>query len=57
MRIITSRRPKTGAGYSQNTNAVGRLRRINDHTLFETSFVSPQLRLFEVGEVLGEAGG
>lgn len=36
--------------------AVGRLRRVKDHTLFETSVVVPQLRLFDLAEVLGEEG-
>jgi hypothetical protein len=42
--------PATGTG------AVGRLRRIRSHTLFETTIISPQLRLFDLGEVLGEEG-
>lgn len=36
--------------------AVGRLRRIKSHTLFETTIVPFQLRLFDLGEVLGEEG-
>lgn len=36
--------------------AIGRLRRIKGHTLFETSIVPPQLRLFDLGEALGEEG-
>ena len=36
--------------------AVGRLRGVKGHTLFETSIVVPQLRLFDLGEVLGEEG-
>jgi hypothetical protein len=36
--------------------AVGRLRGVKGHTLFETSIVVPQLRLFNLGEVLGEEG-
>ena len=42
--------PATGVG------SVGRLRRVKGHTLFETSIVVPQLRLFDLGEVLGEEG-
>lgn len=38
------------------TGAVGRLRRVKGHTLFENSVVRPQLRLFDLGEVLGEEG-
>ena len=34
----------------------GRLRRVKDYTLFETSFALLQLRLFDLGEILGEAG-
>lgn len=37
-------------------SSVGRLRRVKSHTLFETSITSPQLRLFDLGEVLGEQG-
>jgi hypothetical protein len=37
-------------------NAVGRLRRVKNHTLFETKIVPPQLRLFDLDEVLGEEG-
>jgi putative transposase len=36
--------------------AVGRLRKVKGHTLFETAIISPQLRLFDLGEVLGEEG-
>jgi hypothetical protein len=36
--------------------AVGRLRRVKSHTLFETTIVPPQLRLFDLSEVLGEEG-
>lgn len=36
--------------------SVGRLRRVKGHTLFETSVVVRQLRLFDLGEVLGEEG-
>jgi hypothetical protein len=36
--------------------AVGRLRQVKGHTLFETSIVLPQLRLFDLGEILGEEG-
>jgi hypothetical protein len=35
-------------------NAVGRLRRVKSHALFENSIVVPQLRLFDLGEALGE---
>lgn len=42
--------PAAGVG------AVGRLRRVKGHTLFETSIVLPQLRLFDLGEALGEEG-
>jgi putative transposase len=37
-------------------SSVGRLRKVKSHTLFEISIVVPQLRLFELGEVLGEEG-
>lgn len=36
--------------------AVGRLRRVKSHTLFETTIVPLQLRLFDLGEALGEEG-
>ena len=42
--------PVTGAG------SVGRLRQVKSPTLFETSFLPSQLRLFDLGEVLGEEG-
>jgi putative transposase len=42
--------PAAGVG------AVGRLRRVKGHTLFETSIIVPQLRLFNLAEVLGEEG-
>ena len=42
--------PAVGVG------AVGRLRRVKAHSLFETSIVLPQLRLFDLGEALGEEG-
>ncbi len=42
--------PAAGVG------AVGRLRRVKAHALFETSVVVPQLRLFDLGEALGEEG-
>jgi len=42
--------PASGVG------AVGRLRRVKEHTLFETSVVVPQLRLFDLDEALGEEG-
>ena len=35
---------------------VGRLRKVKGHTLFESSIISPQLRLFDLNEVLGEKG-
>jgi hypothetical protein len=35
---------------------VGKLRRVKGHTLYETSIVMPQPRLFDLGEVLGEVG-
>ena len=34
----------------------GTARRVKGHTLFETSIVLPQLRLFDLGEALGEEG-
>jgi len=37
-------------------SSVGRLRRVKSHTLFATTIVPPQLRLFDLGEVLGEEG-
>jgi putative transposase len=39
-----------------SVGAVGRLRRVKGHTFFETSIILPQLRLFDLGEVLGEEG-
>jgi hypothetical protein len=42
--------PASGVG------PVGRLRRVKGHTSFETSVVVPQLRLFDLAEVLGEEG-
>jgi hypothetical protein len=42
--------PAGGVGF------VGRLRRVKSHTLFETSIVVSQLRLFDLGEILGEEG-
>lgn len=38
------------------TSAVGRLRRVKGHTLFETTIVPFQPRLFDLGEFLGEEG-
>ena len=35
---------------------MGRLRRVKGHALFETTIISPQLGLFNLGEVLGEEG-
>lgn len=37
-------------------SSVGRLRRVKGHALFETSMILPQLRLFNLGEALGEEG-
>jgi putative transposase len=37
-------------------SSVGRLRGVRGHTLFETSIILPQLRLFDLGEALGEEG-
>ncbi len=37
-------------------SSVGRLRGVRGHTLFETSIIPPQLRLFDLGEALGEEG-
>ena len=42
--------PAVGAG------SVGRLRGVKSHTLFESSIIVPQLRLFDLGEALGEEG-
>ncbi|MEJ7817012.1 MAG: hypothetical protein WKF53_17715, partial [Rubrobacter sp.] len=42
--------PATGTG------AVGRLRKVKGHTLFETTIVPLQLRLFDLGEALGDEG-
>jgi len=42
--------PATGVG------SVGRLRGVKSHTLFETTIMPPQLRLFDLSEVLGEEG-
>ncbi len=42
--------PAVGAG------SVGRLRGVKNHTLFESSIIVPQLRLFDLGEALGEEG-
>lgn len=49
-RYMVECEPATGGA------AVGRLRRVKSHTLFETTIVPPQLRLFDLGEVLGEEG-
>jgi hypothetical protein len=38
------------------SSVVGRLRSVKAHTLFETSIIVAQLRLFDLGEVLGEEG-
>lgn len=37
-------------------SSVGRLRAVKGPTLFETSIIVPQLRLFNLGEALGEEG-
>jgi len=37
-------------------SSVGRLRAVKGHTLFETSIILGQLRLFDLGEALGEEG-
>ena len=37
-------------------SSVGRLQRVKGHTLFKTSIILPQLRLFNLGEALGEEG-
>ena len=37
-------------------SSVGRLRSVKDYTLFESSVIVAQLRLFDLGEVLGEEG-
>ena len=37
-------------------SAVGRLRKVKSHTLLENSVAPPQLRLFDLGEILGEEG-
>lgn len=37
-------------------SSVGRLRRVKSHTLFKTSIMLDQLRLFDLGETLGEQG-
>jgi putative transposase len=37
-------------------SSVGRLRAVKCHTLFETSIILGQLRLFDLGEALGEEG-
>ncbi|HZB09723.1 MAG TPA: hypothetical protein VE525_11505 [Rubrobacter sp.] len=37
-------------------SSAGRLRKVKSHTLFGTSITVPQLRLFDLGEVLGEEG-
>ena len=37
-------------------SSVGRLQRVKGHMLFETSVILPQLKLFGLGEVLGEEG-
>ena len=42
--------PASGVG------SVGRLRSVKGHALYETSVTLPQLRLFDLAEVLGEEG-
>ena len=42
--------PATGVG------PVGRLRRVKGHTPYDTSVTLPQLRLFDLEEILGEEG-
>ena len=42
--------PATGTG------AVGKLRRVKNHVLFENSVIGSQLGLFDLAEVLGEEG-
>ena len=37
-------------------SSVGRLREVKGHTLYETSIMLAQLKLFDLGEVLGEDG-
>jgi hypothetical protein len=37
-------------------SSVGRLQKVKGHTLYETSIILPQLRLFDLGEALGEEG-
>jgi len=41
---------------ASGVSSVGRLRSVKAHTLFETSIIVPQPRLFDLGEVLGEQG-
>ena len=41
---------------ANGVSSVGRLRRVKGYTLFESSVAVPQLRLFDLGEVLGEEG-
>jgi hypothetical protein len=41
---------------ANGVSSVGRLRSVKAHTLFETSIIVAQLRLFNLGEVLGEEG-
>jgi hypothetical protein len=42
--------PETGV------DSVGRLRRVKSHTMFESTIMPTQLRLFHLGQVLGEKG-
>lgn len=37
-------------------SSVGRLQEVKGYTLFETSIILPQLRLFDLGKALGEGG-
>lgn len=39
-----------------SVSCVGRLREVKGHTLLETSIIAPQLKLFELDEILGEEG-
>jgi hypothetical protein len=52
----TLSRYKVECDPASGSSSLGRLQKVNGHTLFETSFVVPQLRLFDLGEVLGEEG-
>lgn len=43
-------------GSAVGSSSVGRLRKVKGYTLFETSITLHQLKLFDLGEVLGEEG-